>query len=381
MMRSRSALLLIALSAGALVPSCSSDSADTSGSSGSSDLSNSSDSSSATEAESPASSAQGADSSLFPAPSTATSCTVSALLVPSCGSWLGASTPSKADRLDYVAGLVEYETVARDQPDIQHFYKRDRDAFPTELEVSLSERPGQQRSLLFYNWKPSTSLTWAEVAHGAADSNIDTVAASISRYPHRLFLAIHHEPENDERDAGSGMTAADFVDMYRHVVGRLRDLHVDNVVYVMNYTGFANWAPAVDRFYPGDDVVDWIAYDPYGLARTTDFATLLNDPADDWPGFYQWAIRKAPGKPIMVAEWGFDLNSQPNAATALETAPRVLAEQFPMIKALVYWNDHAPGGFEVRLDQNSELGQAYGRAYSTFANAAYFDLTSTASAP
>ena len=46
-----------------------------------------------------------------------------------------------------------------------------------------------------------------------------------------------------------------------------------------------------------------------------------------------------------------------------------------MIKALVYWNDHADGGFEVRLDQNSELGGEYGEAYAAFANDPYFNST------
>ena len=171
-----------------------------------------------------------------------------------------------------------------------------------------------------------------------------------------MFLAIYHEPENDEQADGGGMTAADYVEMYRHVVQRLRDQGVDNAVFVMNYLGFAKWATAVDGFYPGDDVVDWIAYDPYGLAKQHDFARLLNDPADGWPGFYEWATRKAPGKPMMVAEWGFDLPNQPEAAAALESAALVLEYQYPMIKALVYWNDFRDGGFEVRIDQESERG-------------------------
>jgi hypothetical protein len=324
--------------------------------------------------------------STLPTPPSTTdepACSVSDILEPSCGAWLGASTPSKDGTFDYAVGLAEYEAVAGNEPDIQHFYKRDGEPFPTADEIALSERPGKQRSLLFYNWKPSTDLTWRQVADGQADDNIATVAASMSEYAHHMFLAIYHEPENDEQGPGSGMTSVDYVDMYRYVVGQLRDLGVDNAVYVMNYLGFSTWATAVDRFYPGDDVVDWIGYDPYGLAKHTSFIRLLNDPveADDWPGFYDWATAKAPGKPIMVAEWGFDLPEQPAAADALESAPPVLQYQFPMIKALVYWNDFSEGGFEVRIDQPGPEGDAYGQAYATFANSDYFNQTPTAAAP
>jgi hypothetical protein len=304
-------------------------------------------------------------------------CTVSPILVPSCGAWLGASTPSADGRFDYEVGLREYEVVAKRAPDIQHFYKRGASPFPTPAEVALSERPGQTRSLLFYNWKPSTTLTWRQVADGGADVDIATVATSIAAYPHPLFLAVYHEPENDEGAAGTGMTAADFVDMYRHVVSRLRDLGATNAVFVMNYTGTARWAPAVDRFYPGDDVVDWIGYDPYALAEHTTFEQMLNAPQGDWPGFYEWATATAPGKPIMLAEFGFDAKAGDDVVASLSGAAEVLASDFPMLKALVYWNDSSNAGLHARLDQSDELE----RAFASFAADPYFALTSTSDAP
>ena len=306
-------------------------------------------------------------------------CTVSALLVPSCGAWLGATTPSRYSESDYPAGLAEYEAAAQNQPDIMHFYKRDEDVFPTAQEIALAERPGQQRSILFYNWKPSTSLSWRQVADGGADASIDAVAASIGQYPHTLFLAVWHEPENDQDVLGS---AADYVAMYRHVVGRLRDLGVTNAVYVMNYMGFALWADVVSDFYPGDDVVDWIAYDPYGFGSHNDLDAFLNEAAEGWPGFYTWARRKAPDKPIMLGEWGIALDKQPRAPKILDGGVKILQHRLPQIKAVVYWHDYTPpDGLIVRLDESTELGIAYADAYRRFANDPYFNSTDTSQAP
>src|SRR5215203_6900106 len=88
-------------------------------------------------------SCSGTDRSTLPKPPPTTakpSCTVSALLVPSCGAWLGASTPSKDGTFDYAVGLDEYEAVAQNEPDIQHFYKRNEEPFPNDEEIALAER-------------------------------------------------------------------------------------------------------------------------------------------------------------------------------------------------------------------------------------------------
>jgi len=306
-------------------------------------------------------------------------CTVSALLVPSCGAWLGATTPSRAPGADHSVGLAEYEMAAKNQPDILHFYKTDAAVFPTRSEIALAERPGHQRSILFYNWKPSTERSWREVADGAVDADIAAAAAGIPSYGHSIFLAIWHEPENDLEVHG---TAEDYVAMYRHVVQRLRDLGVINVVYVINFMGFARWSHVIDDFYPGDDVVDWIAYDPYGFESHADLRELLDEREGAWPGFYSWATTRAPGKPIMLGEWGIDHVRQPLAPSFLDRGVATLQRRFPDIKALVYWHDFtAPDGFVVRLDHDSPSREAYAEAYSRFANDPYFNSTNPDLAP
>ena len=316
----------------------------------------------------------GAALSIAQLPPATPGCTLSDKLVPSCGAWLGASTPSRDGRYNYNAGLIEYEAVAQRTPNIIHFYKRGPKTFPTAAEIAAAERPGHVRSTLFYNWKPSNSQTWAQMAAGGADKAIDKVALGLKAYPHPVFLTIFHEPENDELGNGTGMTADDYVKMYRHVVLRLRQRGVTNAVFVMNYIGYARWASRVQAFYPGNDVVDWIAYDPYGFGGETSINKMLNSPSEAWPGFYNWATTYAPDKPLMLAEWGYDLSSQPNAAAILDSAVPVLQSQFPRIKAFVYWNDLLPG-FKFRIDQQTSAGLRFGQAFARFAANSYFSVT------
>ncbi len=69
-------------------------------------------------------------------------CGVSAILVPACGAWFGASTASRDGTYNFAAGLAEYEAVAQNTPDIMHFYKTGAQKFPTAEEIRMSERPG-----------------------------------------------------------------------------------------------------------------------------------------------------------------------------------------------------------------------------------------------
>jgi hypothetical protein len=319
-----------------------------------------------------------------PVSSTSPGCTVSALLVPSCGVWFGASTPSRDGAYDYVRGLAEYEAIAQNTPDILHFYKTGGVKFPTAKEIAAAERPGKQRSLLLYNWKPSKTLTWRQIAQGAADADIATVAASLKLYPHQLFLDIFHEPEdNVKTDPASGMTPQDYADMYRHVVTSLRANGVTNAVLVWNVMGYEGWASYLDGLYPGDSYVDWICYDPYAKKDLHhDLGEIVNRPRPDlnWPGFYAWASAKAPGKPMMLCEWGVDLASNSNPASVLQGDAAALLAKYPMVKALVYWNDF-DSKVNVRIDDPSSKGVALGQAYRELAAQPIFNAMSPDIAP
>lgn len=310
-------------------------------------------------------------------------CSVSAILVPSCGIWFGASTPNRAGNFDYTAGLAEYEPVAQNVPDIVHFYKNGSQRFPTREEIAMSERPGKQRSLLFYNWKPS-SRNWASVAAGSNDDEIATISSSIKNYPHKIFLTIWHEAEDEvSTAAGSGRTPADYAAMFRHVVSELRANGVNNVVIVWTVMGFYGWSDYLDGMYPGHDYVDWIAFDPYVKDNIqSNLYELINRNRPDigWPGFYSWATAKAPGKPIILAEWGVDLKSNANPAGVIQaTDPNQLMSRFPMLKGMIYWNDI--DDVNARIDDTSAKGQALGAAYRAFAAHPVFNAMTPNVAP
>src|SRR5437868_1680567 len=104
-----------------------------------------------------------------------------------------------------------------------------------------------------------------------------------------------------------------------------------SVIFVWNMTGYMSRVPLWNAMYPGDRVVDWLAWDPYGktpdnpiAAPVVPFPTALGQDKGRRPDttgayrFYKWAdgpgaaawptgvVYRKPGahkKPLMVAEF------------------------------------------------------------------------------
>lgn len=298
-------------------------------------------------------------------------CAVSALLVPSCGAWWGitpgAFTPAQGKK-----ALTEFEDKIGRPVDIYHAYHRSPQLFPTKEEIGIASRPGKQR-LLYLSWKPEMGHTWAEVAAGAheVDKQIDNLAGYINNnFTKPFFLAIHHEPENEVvPKKGSGFTAKDYRAMFRHVVKRLRADDVDNAVIVMNYMGAPKWCvkPWFDELYPGDDVVDWIGYDPYAEDSVSTFADLVNlryPWVDGWEGFYHWATQKYPDKPLMLAEWGvLPVSGKPKHKAEVFRSMAKHVKDYPALDAFIYFSapkadkgDTTVDGTKASLEAYRDLG-------------------------
>ncbi len=300
------------------------------------------------------------------APTTPTpECTVSRKLVPSCGAWFGVSAVPLGNET-FEEAIDGFERQSQRPLDIVHYYATgQKTMFPSREMLGRAREAGRNR-LLFVNWKP-VGLTWRQVANGAADGYLRNLAAHINDvHPQPFFLSINAEMEDEVRtDPASGKTAADFRAFYRHVVSMLRANGTDNVVTAVVYVGAPHWGdkPWFETLYPGDDVVDWIGEDPYAFGKPpiwlSDYAGMVdriqNPPGSTWPGFYTWARKEHPGKPVMLAEWGVDESSEYPGfkANFFRTATNQLAK-FPGIKALVYWNaPRAPVVGLTRIDSSA----------------------------
>lgn len=246
--------------------------------------------------------------------------------------------------------MAEFEADTGRRLDVYHAYHRAQELFPTQEERTIAA----EGRILFLNWKP-LRWSWAQVAggHPSVDGYLDRLADHINQtFPDPFYFTIHHEPENDVRPwPGSGWEATDYAAMYRHVVKRLRERGVTNLVTVVNYMAYVPWntRPWFPDLYPGDDIVDWVGWSAYAYSDPGygygDFAEMMNRRMaqyPEWPGFYTWATRQFPGKPFLLAEWGVwhSARNSGHMARFYDSAARQLP-LFPRVKAAVYFDTPA----------------------------------------
>lgn len=313
-----------------------------------------------------------------PAAVAAGACDVSATLVNPCRPWLGAS----AGKYPGVATSLRAQIQAHEQRigrpvDIVHSYHPPGSLPLTADEQYFAARPN---TYLFLNWKPASR--WADAAGGNATVNgqIDQVAARIAALaPRRVFMTLHHEPENDV-SAGNCTTNApgaaagsptDYRNMWRNVEARFDARGATNVVWVMDYMNYPRWDCLVPLLYPGNDLVDWVMFNAYGGASTPNFTAntrrfydLLATTSD--------AAHNYASKPWGIVEWNIRNATQAQGDAYYQQARAALdAGLFPRLKAYMVFDNVGPDGNENRVAYTSGgvFNQPKQDAYTAFANA------------
>ncbi|WP_412739224.1 glycoside hydrolase family 26 protein [Krasilnikovia sp. MM14-A1259] len=319
----------------------------------------------------PGNAASAAGGGVTPRAAAAGNCHTGAKLVPTCGVLWGVAPGAFTD-VPGATALATFERKTGRHQDIYHAYHQGiKQLFPTPAEIAIARQPGRER-LLLINWKKPYTTSWAKIAKGdpATDAFLDRLAVHInSTFREPFFFTVHHEGEDNVRPrAGSGYTAKDYAAMYRHVVLRLRAHGVTNLVTVLVHMAYVPHTTWFDDMYPGDDVVDWIGMDSYSYADPGyghgDFTEMLNRQSSarpTWPGFYAWAARKHPTKPLMVAEWGvWASRRNPTYQAAFYRAVGAQISRFPRIRAMVYFETpHNQDKRDSRVDSTPASLAAY----------------------
>ena len=223
--------------------------------------------------------------------------------------------------------------------DIDHEYYRWNDAIPT----SQQRWDASTGRLPFVNWLSANSngsvIPWSSIADGSQDPWIIQRADAFRAFGSPIYLAFHHEPENDLSRFGSPQ---DYAAAFRHIVDVFRAEGVMNVAFVWNMMGWSfNSRSGIDvnAFYPGDDYVDFVGGDGYNKY-----------PQDgSWVSFQQifqpiYDFAVAHGKPLMVAEYGVmeDPNDPSHKGQWFRDA-LVTLQSWPQLKAMVYYDVEKDG--------------------------------------
>jgi len=289
---------------------------------------------------------------------------VSLILVPSCGTYWGIYSRRFGNR-DVATSVTTWESTLGRRFDMVLMYydfsnRQGPGRFPDRQMTQVSKD-----RIPLYDWETrdyvkGTYLRWADVAAGQYDDSVVIPQAQrLKAYGKPVMLGIDHEMDISYPKHGS---PAEYRAMYRHIRDVFAAQGVTNVVWVWAVTGWlgSGRGDLVKSFYPGDDLVDWVGYDPYNFSKCKGGSWKTFEQTIST--FYRWTEANGLGsKPLLLQEYG--LTPDPADAAASQQwyrdIPSVL-KQYPRLKALVRWDSDTE--CTLRIDAGPGMVEAFKQA-------------------
>ncbi len=259
-------------------------------------------------------------------------------LIPAQGVYFGARVATRGSESQREA-IQRVEGQIGRNLDIDHEYYKWDQAIPTaqqRWDASTGRLP-------FVNWfaekTDGSVVPWSSIADGSQDPWIIQRADGFKTFGSPIYLAFHHEPEDDLSRFGS---PSDYAAAFRHIVDVFRAEGVTNVAFVWNLMGWSfndRSDVDVDGFYPGDDYVDLVGGDGYNWYPQR----------GSWVSFQQifqpvYDFSVAHGKPLMVAEYGvMEDPSNPGLKGQWFRDALATLQSWPQLKAMVYFDVYKEG--------------------------------------
>jgi Right handed beta helix region len=213
-----------------------------------------------------------------------------------------------------------------------------------------------------------------EVAAGLHDQYLTSLARQVRALGRPVLLRYAGDMDRAAGWRSSGYGPA-FVAAWRHVHDLFAAEGVaGSWVWSPRADAFAGARGGVDRYWPGDRYVDWVAADgfnPAGCAGRTAWRSF----GAIFQAFYAWGSARA--KPLMVAKTGTveDPADPGRKAAWYREAAGTLARSMPLVRAVVYFDQ---GG---RCDWRPETSPQSMRGFVDFARDPFFGPAGEPSGP
>ena len=264
-----------------------------------------------------------------------------------------------------IDALRTVESVAGRQLDVLRTYAFWDSEFPNLRQQTASDEGRELHLSINARREDGTVVPWATIATAAPGSPVHNELTDwierIAAFDGPLRVTFHHEADI-EPEFG---TADEFVQAWRRVADLLDEAAPDvPLVWVMTLFTISQPDEA-ERFWPGDDHVDWIAADAFnwfgcrGSAEAWRSPELLLDPLIAFGQAH-------PGKPLMFAEIGSDEDpNDPNRKADWfdELASLVAQDRYAAIETIIFFhNDHDDeSSCDWWVDSGPETAGAFAR--------------------
>jgi hypothetical protein len=262
---------------------------------------------------------------------------------------LGAYVPNAPED---AAALDGYAALVGRKPDIVMKYSNVTDPLLTSTEVANLEARGQTPMVTWQLYKSGWSgptISLSDIAAGAYDGYLRRAADLAQSLPFDVMIRFGHEMNGDWYP-WSGHPSA-YVNAWRHIVTVFRGEGASNVKWV--------WSPNVDlgsypfaRYFPGDSWVDYVALDGYNWGTSGVGTDRWQSLSQVFSSSYQ-QITQMSTKPVIIAETSSSEVGGDKAAWIREGLLRTVPEQFPRVRAVVWFDRWMEQDWRVNSSQES----------------------------
>jgi hypothetical protein len=188
-----------------------------------------------------------------------------------------------------------------------------------------------------------------KIIAGQFDVDIRAWARDAKAFGSPILIEWGTEPNGDwfswngKWNGGAAEGPKRYVAAYRRIIDLMRAEGADNLTWVWHVNWYdepeRKWN-AFENYFPGDNYCDWVALSAYGplTPQTTDGTESFRSKIDP---AYSRLTNVAPGKPVIIAEFGCDLHNRHVdvvkwSRSALED---ILSNRWPAIVGFCWWNE------------------------------------------
>jgi hypothetical protein len=262
---------------------------------------------------------------------------------PQSGTWVGTYEEQSGSQLVKQDRLFDLEDLLGREVDVDHNYTAWTEPFPgwrERWDILHGRVP-------FVSWAKAST---AAINTGRYDGMIKKRAAEVKTFGYPILLEWFWEMDGNRNRHVAGSPAS-YVAAWRRIHQIFDWAGVTNVSWVWCPNAWGFHTGEAQKYYPGDDYVDWICANGYNWAPARK--------GDEWRSFewifqdfYDWGAKH--GKPLMIGEFGVQERKPGEKAQWLREATDTLKTRFTEIKAVVYFN--VKKRYDWRLDTNSARG-------------------------
>ena len=233
--------------------------------------------------------------------------------------------------------LARVEQLIARRFDAERFYWHIGDSLPSE-EAKESVELGRVPVISL----GSGPYSWAEVASGAADSQLREFFRSLEAEGglfRRAIIGFMNEPESKVAFLGS---PAEYRAAYRRVVTLAREEGLPNewTTFLQSYTWTAR---DPNEWWPGDSYVDYVGVQGYGSNPNTCDTGQWRSFDETFRGPYAFA--QSHGKPMLIGELGQreDPADPGRKAAWLREAAAVMERDMPLLRVVLFYHSDGRG--------------------------------------